>query len=84
MNHNCDEALASLYLYLDSELDGANTAGIRSHLEKCTDCFGTFDFEQRLRQVVHDRLQENVPEHLLDRIKAAIDDHPSSLSGGLA
>lgn len=84
MNHNCDEALESLYRYLDSELDGANTASIRSHLEKCTDCFGSFDFEERLRQVVHDRLQEQVPEHLVDRIRAAIHDQPGGFSGELA
>ena len=81
MNHNCDDSLESLYLYLDSELDKANTASIRSHLEVCSDCFGSFDFEQRLREVVHNRLQERVPDDLLNRIKAAIHEAPSGFSG---
>ncbi len=72
MNHNCDDSLENLYLYLDAELDDANTSSIRFHLEKCSDCFSSFDFEQRLKQVVHDRLQEQVPDLLVDRIKAAI------------
>lgn len=72
MNHNCDDSLENLYLYLDGELDQVNSDSIRTHLDKCTDCFGSFDFEQRLRKVVHDRLQENVPDNLVNRIKAAI------------
>ena len=81
MNHNCDDSLESLYRYLDSELDRASSDSIRSHLEVCSDCFGSFDFEQRLKQVVHDRLQERVPEQLVERIKAAIHDSPSDFSG---
>ncbi len=72
MNHDCDDSLENLYLYLDTELDQVNSDSIRSHLDECSDCFGSFDFEQRLKKVVHDRLQEQVPDNLVNRIKAAI------------
>jgi len=70
---DCDEALENLYLYLDSELDDASSAKIRSHLEVCKGCSKPFDFERRLRTVVRDRLNENVPDHLVDKVRDAIE-----------
>jgi anti-sigma factor (TIGR02949 family) len=72
MSHNCDEALTNLYLYLDAELDTATAESIRSHLDACRGCNGTFDFERRLKVVVRARLQEEVPEDLLDRIRQVL------------
>ncbi len=83
MSHNCDDSLEKLYLYLDSELDKANTEHIRTHLEECTDCFVSFDFEKRLKRVVHDRLQEKVPSHLLDKIKTAINEAETHSPGAI-
>lgn len=80
MNHNCDDSLEKLYHYLDAELDRASLDSIRSHLEVCSDCLGSFDFEKRLKEVVHDRLQERVPEDLVDRIKAAIEQPPANFA----
>jgi anti-sigma factor (TIGR02949 family) len=72
MTHNCDEALTNLYLYLDAELDKATADRIRSHLDACRGCSGSFDFERRLKAVVRTRLQEDVPEHLIRRIRQAL------------
>lgn len=72
-HHDCDEALENLYLYLDSELDDANSAKIRSHLEVCQGCSKPFDFERRLRAVVRDRLDETVPDQLVDKVRQAIE-----------
>ncbi len=73
MHNDCDEALENLYLYLDSELDEASSAKIRSHLEVCQECSKPFDFERRLRTVVRDRLNENVPDRLVDKVRQAIE-----------
>ena len=72
MSPNCDDALTSLYQYLDAELDKATSAGIRGHLDECRDCAGMYGFEQRLRQVVKDRLAEDVPEEFITRLRAAL------------
>lgn len=72
-HQDCDEALENLYLYLDSELDEASSAKIRSHLEVCQGCSKPFDFERRLRAVVQDRLNERVPDQLLDKVREAIE-----------
>ncbi len=71
--NDCDEALEHLYLYLDSELDDASSEKIRSHLEVCQGCSGPFDFERRLQTVVQERLNERVPEHLVERVRQAIE-----------
>lgn len=70
--HDCDDALANLYLYLDSELDKPSSELIRSHLEMCSGCNGSFDFERRLKAVVRERLDEQVPESLVHKVREAI------------
>lgn len=71
--HDCDDALAKLYLYLDRELDGVSSERIRAHLEKCSSCGGSFDFERRLKMVVRERLDEEVPQSLVDKVRDAIE-----------
>jgi mycothiol system anti-sigma-R factor len=72
MTKDCDEALENLYLYLDSELDSVTSVRIRSHLEDCRGCGPQFDFEGRLKAVVKERLHEDVPDDVVDRVRAAI------------
>jgi mycothiol system anti-sigma-R factor len=72
MSHDCDEALENLYLYLDSELDHVSTERIRSHLDECTDCVNSFEFEKRLKDVIRERLNEDVPETLVARVREAL------------
>ncbi len=70
----CDDALASLYQYLDKELNSASSATIRAHLDGCNGCSERFDFEKRLKAVVHERLSEDVPPEVLDRLRKALAD----------
>lgn len=72
MSRDCDEALANLYLYLDSELDGVSTVRIKEHLEACGGCSGPFEFERRLKAVVRERLNEEVPEEIVIRLWEAL------------
>lgn len=78
--HDCDEALTQLYHYLDSELDDVSSERIRSHLEDCGSCDQSFDFERRLKMVVRERLDEEVPQHLVDRVREAIEAERTSHS----
>jgi mycothiol system anti-sigma-R factor len=79
MSEICDEALANLYLYLDREIDGLSAERIRSHLEDCPPCGHLFDFEGRLQQVVRERLREEVPPHLIERLHMALHEDPGSI-----
>lgn len=72
MSRNCDEALANLYNYLDSELDGVRGDAIRAHLAECGGCDRPFDFERRLREVIKAKLDEDVPDAMIIRIRAIL------------
>ena len=72
MSHACDESIAKLYQYLDSELDAATATEIRAHLESCEPCWDSFDFERRLKKVVHKHLSEDMPEGLVSKVQDLI------------
>lgn len=68
----CDDALTNLYMYLDTEIEVAASEVIRAHLEDCSGCLRSFDFEARLKVVVRERLSEEVPAEFLERLRDAI------------
>ena len=72
MSSDCDKALESLYLYLDAELDAASAEQIRSHLEDCSGCIHSFEFEKRLKLVIRQRLDEEVPDAFVARLRTAL------------
>lgn len=72
MSCHCDEALAQIYTYLDGELDQGTVARIRAHIEECHPCGGAYAFEERLRTVVRQRLQEEVPEEVVVRLRVLL------------
>ncbi|HEX2404851.1 MAG TPA: zf-HC2 domain-containing protein [Acidimicrobiia bacterium] len=70
--HECDDALTNLYQYLDREIETTTSEVIRAHLEDCSGCLRSFDFEARLQIVVRERLAEDVPPQFLERLRDAI------------
>jgi mycothiol system anti-sigma-R factor len=71
-SHECRQALAELYHYLDGELTFERRTVIRTHLDLCSPCGDRFTFESELRQVVSMRCQESVPDNLRQRIAEAL------------
>ena len=69
---DCDDALTDLYQYLDNELEAVSATEIRFHLAGCNGCSRRFDFETRLKKVVRERLEEEVPEEFLLRLRRAL------------
>ncbi len=73
MSDHCDEALANLYAFLDDEMEDARvTSRIQQHLTDCPPCGGAFHFERRLKVVVRERLHEEVPVRVLERLRVVI------------
>ncbi|MDQ6783537.1 MAG: mycothiol system anti-sigma-R factor [Actinomycetota bacterium] len=75
---SCQEALDTLYWYLDGELTDLRRQQIRTHLNECSPCLGAFDFEAELKVVVAMRCRDQVPEHLRRRVAAVL----AEASGG--
>lgn len=70
----CQEALESLYHYLDGELDEERRRVIHQHLERCSPCLEAFDFEAELKVVIAHRCRETVPDGLRKRVAEALAD----------
>lgn len=68
----CEEALTELYRYLDRELDHVSAERVRIHLGECGGCLRSFNFEERLKQVIRQRLAEEVPDEFLVRLRTVI------------
>jgi len=71
--HECDEALHTIYEYLDGELTDDRRAQIQAHLDACPPCFEGYDFEAELRTVIAKKCVEQVPDSLRQRVAAAIE-----------
>jgi mycothiol system anti-sigma-R factor len=71
---DCDETIERLYFYLDGELTEERRVEIQRHLDLCGPCVQAFGFETELRKLVANRCRDHVPDSLMDRVAAAIQD----------
>jgi mycothiol system anti-sigma-R factor len=78
---DCVEAVHELYHYLDGELTEERREEIRIHLDWCGPCSGAADFEAELRRVIANRCRDRVPQSLMERIAAAIDEESRERHG---
>ena len=70
--HDCDEALAHLWEYLDAELGQVEAARIRAHLITCRGCHAEHDVELVIKQLVRRGCTEQAPSALRVRIREQI------------
>ena len=68
----CEEALRTLYSYLDGELTSEKRTVIQHHLSECSPCLQAFDFEAELKIVIARSCRDQVPESLRQRIADAL------------
>jgi mycothiol system anti-sigma-R factor len=68
----CEEALRTLYIYLDGELTLERRTAIKQHLSECAPCLQAFDFETELKSLVARSCRDQVPESLRHRIADAL------------
>ena len=71
---DCVEAVHELYSYLDGELTEVRREEIRVHLDWCGPCGGAAQFEEDLRQVIANRCKDRVPQSLIEKVAAAINE----------
>ncbi|HUY86206.1 MAG TPA: mycothiol system anti-sigma-R factor [Acidimicrobiales bacterium] len=70
--NDCQEAIQTLYHYLDGELTDDRRQLIKAHLDDCQHCFDAFDFEEDLRHLIASKCQERVPDALRAKVFDAI------------
>jgi mycothiol system anti-sigma-R factor len=83
---DCQDALHTLYHYLDGELTESRRQAIQHHLDQCEPCLHAFDFEAELKVVIARSCRDQVPDQLRRKIAEAIahagDEEPSGPDPG--
>ncbi len=66
---NCVETTARLHLYVDRELSSEEVIVVQQHLESCPNCECRFQFDMRLKRLIHERCTiERAPAHLREAV----------------
>jgi len=68
----CQDAIATLYSFLDGELTSERRERIQYHLEECSPCFAAFGFEAELKAVIARKCRDDVPDSLRRRVAEAL------------
>ncbi len=68
----CQDALHTLYHYLDGELTDERRQAIKRHLNECQPCLHAFDFEAELKSVIARSCRDQGPDHLRSKIAQAL------------
>jgi mycothiol system anti-sigma-R factor len=69
---DCEKALESLYLFIDSEIDSASCAEIQAHLDDCSECLSEYDLERVVKSLVSRSCSEVAPAPLRDKVLMSI------------
>lgn len=64
----CAEYLQQIIYFLDNELDEADCADVRRHLDECGPCLHHYDLERTVKSVVARSCAESAPETLRQRV----------------
>jgi mycothiol system anti-sigma-R factor len=72
MNRGCEHAIEYIYQYLDEEISFLRKTRIRMHLRHCSHCMDAFQFEAKLKDVIHERGAVEPPAELFDTLRALI------------
>ena len=69
----CTEVLATVYSYLDGEMEDSDYQQIRVHLEECGPCLREYGLEELVKKLVHKCCgQEAVPGELRAKVMTRI------------
>ena len=69
---DCADFLERIVYLLDNELDDAECALVRIHLEECHPCFETYDLQRTVKQIVARSCTEKAPDGLRERVRVRI------------
>ena len=65
---HCAEALARMVFFIDNELDQADCAVVRQHLDSCNPCLEKYDLQRTVKAVVARSCSESAPDELRQKV----------------
>jgi anti-sigma factor (TIGR02949 family) len=66
---DCEQALRSLFDFLDHELDPQERDAMQHHLSTCRSCYSRANFEGRLKEKLRELRCDDPPETAHERIR---------------
>ena len=69
---DCAEVLENLFLFLDHEMEDANYAEIKQHLDECAPCLDKYHLEEVVKALVAWSCREPAPPALRERVRLRI------------
>jgi mycothiol system anti-sigma-R factor len=74
MSHedSCADFLQNIVYFLDNELDEADVADVRVHLDECAPCLQNYDLQRTVKAMVARSCHETAPESLRHRVRVQI------------
>ena len=68
----CADFLDQIVYLLDNELDEAECAAVRVHLDTCHPCLQKYDLQRTVKAIVARSCAESAPEELRERVRLRI------------
>lgn len=69
---NCDKLLQQIYFFIDNELDQADAAEIKQHIDDCAPCLDEVALERLVKKLVARSCTERAPVELRQRVVFSI------------
>jgi mycothiol system anti-sigma-R factor len=64
----CADFLEQIVYLIDNELDAADIAAVKVHLEACSPCLERYDLQRTVKAIVARSCHESAPQELRDRV----------------
>jgi mycothiol system anti-sigma-R factor len=71
-DESCVDFLERIVYFLDHELDEADIADVRVHLDECAPCLQNYDLQRTVKALVARSCHETAPETLRQRVRVQI------------
>lgn len=64
----CADYLEQIVYFIDNELDAADCAAVRAHIDTCNPCLEKYDLQRTVKAVVARSCSESAPSELRQRV----------------
>ena len=68
----CSEFLDQIVYFIDNELDAADCAVVRAHIDTCNPCLERYDLQRTVKAIVARSCSEAAPDELRQRVMLRI------------
>jgi mycothiol system anti-sigma-R factor len=72
VSDECADFLEQIVYLIDNELDAADCAAVRVHLDTCNPCLERYDLQRTVKAIVARSCTESAPEELRQRVRVRI------------